>query len=84
MAKEKDSEGEKGRQRAQKVGSIKTIGGVLSELQSVYRQARRGEIDTLDASRFASILAEARKILEASDLEQRLKALEEAMNADGV
>ena len=50
--------------------------GVRQELTRVYRAARRSEIDTLDASRLCSILWTIYRVLEGTDLERRLEALE--------
>jgi len=52
------------------------VGHIVSEMGRLYRQARRGEINSADASRLASILALMRAGLEASDLERRLSELE--------
>ena len=64
------------KRRAQRVGRLDTVGRIVSEMGRLYRQARRGEINSADASRLASILALMRQGLEASDLEKRLAALE--------
>ena len=62
------------KKRAQRVGRLHTVGHIVSEMGKLYRQARRDEINSADASRLASILALMR--LEASELERRLAALE--------
>ena len=59
-----------------RIGRLDTVGGVVTELGRVYRQARRGNLDVGDATRFAMILREIRCALEASDIERRLEALE--------
>ena len=59
-----------------RIGPLTTVGGVVSELGKVYRQARRGQIDTQDATRLAFILREIRVALESSDIEERLERLE--------
>ena len=59
-----------------RIGPLITVGGVVSELGKIYRQARRGQLDTQDATRLAFILREIRIALEASDIERRLDALE--------
>ena len=64
------------KKRAQRVGRLHTVGHIVSEMGKLYRQARRGEINSADASRLASILALMRQGLEASELERRLAALE--------
>ena len=55
---------------------VHTVGHIVSEMGKLYRQARKGEINSADASRLASILALMRQGLEASELERRLMALE--------
>ena len=59
-----------------KITAPGTVGEVLGELARVYRDARRGQLDTLDASRLASILNTLRQTLESHDLENRIKRLE--------
>ena len=61
-----------------RIGKLHSLGGVLKELGRVYREARRGELDDQTAVRLASILREMRACLEASAIEGRLRALEEA------
>ncbi len=59
-----------------RIAPLTTIGGVLTELGKIYRAARRGQLDTADATRLAFVLREIRIALEASDIESRLEALE--------
>jgi len=59
-----------------KVLRPKNVGEVISELGVLYRDARMRRIDTLDASRLATILTAIRQSLEASDLETRIRELE--------
>ena len=61
-----------------RIGRLDTIGGVVTELGRVYREARRGELDVGDATRLAYILREIRCALELSEFEKRLEALESA------
>ncbi len=65
-----------GVQKKVRIGPLNSVGGVVSELGKIYRQARRGELDVGDASRLATILREIRSALEASDIERRIEALE--------
>jgi hypothetical protein len=51
---------------------------VRFELVRVYRSARDGERDVGDASKLAHILVAIARILEGSDLEKRITALEQA------
>ena len=43
-----------------RIGRLNTVGGVVSELGRIYRQARRGELHVGDATRLAMILREIR------------------------
>ena len=60
-----------------RIGPLDTVGGVVTELGRIYRQARRGELDVGDATRLAMILREIRCALEVSDFENRLQIVEE-------
>ena len=59
-----------------RIGQMHDVGGVVRELGKVYRAARRGEVDTQDASRLGQLLNIMRVCLESGDLEKRVKALE--------
>ena len=59
-----------------RIGQLASIGGVVSELAKVYREARRGELEVGDATRLAMILREIRCALESSDVERRITELE--------
>ena len=59
-----------------RIGPLNTVGGVVTELGRVYREARRGQMDVGDATRLAMILREIRCALEASEIEKRLGDLE--------
>lgn len=56
---------------------LDTIGDVKAQLARLFREARGGRIATQDATRLASILALLGRMIEGSDLEARLAALEE-------
>lgn len=56
---------------------LDTIGDVKTQLGRIFREARGGRIATQDATRLASILAMLGRMIEGSDLENRLAALEE-------
>ena len=66
------------RQRKLRIGRLDTVGGVVVELGRVYRLARRNEMDITEAKGLAFVLREIRCALEASDIERRIEALEEA------
>ena len=59
-----------------RIGPLDTVGGVVTELGRVYREARRGDLDIGEATRLAYILREIRCALEAGDIERRIEALE--------
>ena len=54
------------RKRKVRVGKLDTIGGVVTEMGKIYRQARRGNLETLDAVRLARVLCEIRRALETN------------------
>jgi hypothetical protein len=62
-----------------RIGRLDSIGAIASELGRLYREARKGEIESFEATRLASILTGLRACLEAGmldDLQHRLDALE--------
>ncbi len=61
-----------------RISRLDSVGGVVTELGRVYRQARRGQIALGDAKALTYVLRELRCALELSDIERRLDALEEA------
>ena len=63
-------------QKKPRIGRLDTVGGVVTELGRVYRQARRGEMETSEAKALTYVLREIRCALEAGDIEQRIAALE--------
>jgi hypothetical protein len=70
-----------------KIGKLDRPLAVAAELARLYRHARRGEIDSLEASRLASILTALRHALEAGEVDARLTVLEERLKqreANGV
>lgn len=73
-----------GSKRRQRIGKLQRPGQVAGELGRLYRSARRGEIDSLIASRLSSILGELRRALENAELEQRVEALEVALPSSNV
>lgn len=74
------------RKKPKRIGPMTDIAGVTRELRKLYREARRGEIDTIDLSRFVAAMREMRGSLAAETFEKRIVALEEAAakrEADG-
>lgn len=51
---------------------------IRTELANIYREARSGKIDLGDATKLTYILREIGRVIEGSDLEERIAALEEA------
>jgi hypothetical protein len=56
--------------------SLDSAAGVLAELQRIYREARRGELEPYVAGRLTAILKEARATIETADLEKRMQPIE--------
>ena len=52
--------------RKVRVGKLDTIGSVATEMGKIYREARRAELDTLDAVRLVKVLSEIRRGLEGN------------------
>lgn len=66
--------------KKKRVGKLDNFGGVLTEMARVYREMRNEEIESLDGSRLVSALTQIRGTLELSELELRLRALEDRKN----
>jgi hypothetical protein len=67
--------------RALRIGPLASAGDVKREAGRLYRSARRGEVSTADASRLATVLALIARVIEGTELEGRMAALE--AKADG-
>jgi hypothetical protein len=76
----KANEAEAVRKKPIRVERLDTVGRVITEMGKLYREARRGEIDSGDAARLARILQLLRQGLETADLERRIEAIERSMN----
>jgi len=63
---------QKGRYRC----SLDTMSDVKREMAKVYREARSGIVDVQDATKLTWCLQAVSKIIEGSDLEKRIEALE--------
>ena len=59
-----------------KIIKPKNIGEIITEMGAIYYDARRNQLDTLDASRLTSVLTALRQCIEVGDLEERLIAIE--------
>ncbi len=64
--------------KPKRIGALNDVKGVQRELRTLYREARRGEVDTIDLSRLVAALREMRGGLVAETFEHRIAALEEA------
>ncbi len=60
-----------------RVGSLRTIGQIASEMGKVYRACRKGDIKTADAMRLVSMLSHIRATVEIGDIELRIQQLED-------
>lgn len=63
------------KQRGPRLHDLKSV---KRELGSLYREARLGKIDTQDASRLGNLLSILARIIQTSDLEARITALEDS------
>lgn len=55
---------------------LDSLGKVRRELAVIYFEGKHGKRDVLDASRLGNLLAVIARVLEGSELERRLEALE--------
>ncbi len=62
--------------RGPSIGKLNNVEAVQVELCKVYRAGRRGDIETQDMTRFASVLQTLVGVMRDSDLEARIKTLE--------
>jgi hypothetical protein len=68
-------------ERRRRVGKLTNATMVSIEIARIYRQCRRGEMDTTEGYRYANILSLLAKCLEQSNIEQRMAELEAALAA---
>ena len=64
--------------KAKYVHRLDTPQGVRKELAALYAECRRGTIDTGDGYRLSLMLGQLAKVLEVTDLADRLEQLEAA------
>jgi hypothetical protein len=57
---------------------LATIGDVKAELGRLYRDARSGKLDWSDCTKGTHVLATIARLIESSDFEARISALERA------
>ena len=56
--------------------ALTSVGHCRAELATVYRQARLGQIQLADATKLAFVLVSLSRMIETSELEARVLALE--------
>ncbi len=56
---------------------LKTADQVRLEMARVYRDARQGRLDVQDGAKLVFMLGQIGKMIELSDIEKRIEALEE-------
>ena len=56
---------------------LKTADNVRLEMAKVYREMRRGVVDTGDGTKLVYVLAQIGKMIELHEIEQRISILEE-------
>ena len=59
--------------------NLHNIEGVRREMARVYRDMRGSKLDTSDGSKLAFVLSQLGKLIELSELERRLEALEKTI-----
>jgi hypothetical protein len=64
-----------------RVGRLDSLRDVRLELVRVYKDMRRGQIESREGTRLAYVLLAVAKVLEQSDLEARIERLESATAA---
>ena len=64
--------------KSKRIGRLDDVKGVRRELGKLYREARKGKIDTLELTRFVTALRELKGCLISETFEDRIATLEEA------
>jgi len=59
-----------------RIGPLVTSGDVKTEIARVYRQARRGQLDTSEGTKLVYMLRVLLTAIETTDVERRLDVLE--------
>jgi hypothetical protein len=65
--------------RRTRIGRLSTVAMVGCEIARIYKQSRRGELNSMEAYRYANVLAVLARCLETTAYEQRLADLELAV-----
>lgn len=64
-------------------GQLTSVGRVAIEVGRIYGAARRGDIDSIEAYRLASVLSVMAKCLETTEFERRVAEMEAAIVSRG-
>jgi hypothetical protein len=65
-----------------RVGHLKTLGRVSSEIARVYRETRRKELSTTDGMRLVQMLIGLKTSLEAGDVEVQIAELRQLIRGE--
>ena len=60
---------------------LQTLPDVRREMARVYREMRRGRIETQDATRMTYVLSQIAKIIQTAELDARIEAVERALGS---
>ena len=71
------------KRRRVRVKELDSVGSVASEMKTVYRRVRHGEITPTFGRVLVSILTDIRACIEAHEVEQRLEAIETYIKTTG-
>lgn len=63
-------------------GDLQTLAGVKLEMARVYRRMKTGKIKTQDGTRLAYVLTCVAKLIETSELQARLEAIEATLGSE--
>ena len=59
---------------------LNSLSGVRREMARIYREAESGKRDTAEATKLVYVLGQIGKVLELTEIEERLKTLEAKTN----
>jgi hypothetical protein len=61
------------------VGKLTTLAQVRREMVRVYKAARQGQLESQEGSRLVFMLTAIARLIESSDIEQRLEGVEQQL-----
>lgn len=82
MKNDKQQTGEKPFSKV-RVGALKNLSSVRSELAKIYRDCRQGILESSEGTKLTYILINLAKIIEQDDIEKRVKNLEDIIENKG-